>query len=188
MLDCGDHALMNAAGELRDGEGRCVKMAGKTLRVLVLVGLVAVVTIVVKVWFFGTPPSDEEQILLAIADAEASVERGSVGGVTRVLSNEYKDGFGQDKGDVTRLVLAGLRSHQQWQVNTEARGLEVSGDSAEVRLKVTFWPADTAAERLDYEIMSSWRKEGRTWRVVSSSGWQGMTEEDVMNVAPAQRY
>lgn len=159
-------------------------MAGKTLRVVVPVALVAVVIIVAKLCFFGTPLSDEEQILLAIADAEASAERGSVSGVTRVLSNEYKDALGQDRRDVARLVLAGLRSHQQWQVNTEARGLEVTGDTAEVRLKVTVWPADAPAEKFDYDIMSSWRQEGRTWRVVSSAGWQGMMEEDLMNVAP----
>ncbi len=155
-------------------------------RVAVPVALIAAVIIAAKLCCFGTPPSDEEQILLAIADAEASAERGSVAGVTRVLSNEYKDALGQDKRAVTRLVLAGLRGHQRWQVNTQARTLDVADDTAEVRLKVTVWPAEAQAERFDYDIMSSWRKEGRTWRVVSSSGWHEVMEEDLMNVEPAR--
>ena len=152
-------------------------MVPRILRIFALIVLVAVVVAVVKSYFFRAPPSPEQQIMLSIARAEESAALGSVAGVMKAVSNDYADTAGNDKRDLSRLAVQALRG-QPWQLSTELKSLSVDGDTAEVDLKLAMWHEDTTWYRLDYDITLIWRREGRTWRVMSSSGWHDYADDE----------
>jgi len=163
-------------------------MAPKILkRFALLVLLVAVAIAVAKFYFFRSSPSPQQQIMLSIARAEEAAELGSVAGVMKIISNDYADTAGYDKRDLSRLAVQALRG-QQWQFSTELKSLSVDGDTAEVDLKVAMWNEDIARYQLDYDFTLIWRREGRTWRVVSSSGWHGYADDEAGSATPLGPY
>ncbi len=162
-------------------------MASRIMKILALLVLLAAVIATMKFYFFRAPPSPEQQIMLSIARAEESAELGSVSGVMKVVSNDYADTTGSNKRDLSRLAVQALRG-QQWQLSTQLKSLAVDGDTAEVDLQVAMWNEDAASYQLDYDITLIWRREGKTWRVVSSSGWHGYTDDEVGGAGPPGPY
>lgn len=152
-------------------------MPQKILRMAVPIVLIAAVVIAAGFWYSISRPTPEEAIISAILNAEENAERGSVSGVAKALSRDYTDAAGHTKRDITRMVLGGLRAGE-WQFSVQVDALRVDGDSATSDLQVSMWTAESMAG-IDYDLTLSWRREGRHWRIVGSSGWQGWLENEV---------
>ncbi len=155
------------------------------LRIVVPVALVAAIAGVVAFWLLAPGPPPEEAITNAILKAEEDAERGSVTGVTGVLSGAYEDGVGYTRRDLARMIALGLRA-EQWGFSVEVDSLDVTGDTARSVLRIGMWPAGTMAAKIDYTVTLAWRREGRAWRVIGSEGWQGRLEGDAADAVMQQ--
>ncbi len=162
-------------------------MASRIVKILALLVLLAVIAVIVKLYFFRAPLSPQQQITMAIVRAEEAAELGSVAGVMEVVSNDYLDMAGNNRRDLSRLAVHALRG-RQWQLSTELKSIAVREDTAEVALEVGIWEEASAAHQLDYELTLIWRREGRTWRVVSSSGWHDYPDDEADGIGPGTPY
>ena len=145
------------------------------LRVVVAVALVAALTGAVAFRLLAPGPSPEQAITRAILKAEEDAERRSVTGVTRTLSDNYQDGAGYTRRDITRMIAAGLRA-EEWDFSVEVASLDVTGDIARSVLRIGMWPAGAMSAKIDYTVTLAWRREGCAWRITGSEGWQGWLE------------
>jgi len=157
---------------VRVRESGCPKMAIRVLKVLALVVFAAMIVLAVRILAFGPPPTPENRVMLQITRAEEAVELSSVTGLMKVVSNDYMDTADNGKKDIARLVVSALRGRERWEVSTELKSITVEADTARSDLKVTVWPADVMSDQVTYELTLTWQREGWTWRVLSSSGWQ----------------
>jgi hypothetical protein len=139
---------------------------------VIAVGAVLAVLLALHLVGARPEPGPEQQIMLAIADAEEAARRGSASDVVRIVSAHYADDAGYSRQDISRLAVGALRGGQQWHITTNLEQISVEQEVAHSRLRVTLWDSAWYDGDASWRISLLWRKEGRHWRVVSSSGWQ----------------
>ncbi|MFO7948260.1 MAG: hypothetical protein R6V19_15770 [Armatimonadota bacterium] len=147
-------------------------MSGRILKIVVPVVLVTAVVVAAYFWLSAEPPGDRQQIINALTSAERAAERGSVSGLLHIVSNDYTDANDNNKRQLARLARAALLE-ADWQVSVELHDLRIEEGAAFTEITATVWPSGTPDVRQRYDMAVQWRKEGSSWRVVSSGGWQG---------------
>ena len=139
--------------------------------------LVAFVIIVVggsltAYWLPQRAVSDRQQILDMFLQVEQAVERKSISGVMRHISEDYDDGT-YSKRDLNQLAIAAFRERGSFNVLASASSLDISGNQATAQVKVRFWTGYGSAgqaQRLTLWIQAE--KKGKRWQVTSAHGWE----------------
>ena len=141
-----------------------------------LVAVVATVAIVALWW--GTRPrlSDEQQIASVILDLTHAVQAKNSGVVLKHISDDYEDGS-LTKGDLTRLAIQAFRSAEPFQVHAEEPRIALSGDRAQVEVRVYLAVgAASASQPLGMDITIDFVRTRRGWKVVRAAGWERASE------------
>ena len=132
-------------------------------------------------WFFLRPgPSDRDQILAMIADAEQGINQHVFSRALRYVADDYHDSEGNTKATLKRLALQAARSAEKYKVVTAVKGLVISGDRsrATVVLDATVHFL-SSGEAKTYNVTLKLEKRGRRWLVVSADGWQQAVDDAV---------
>ncbi|MHB8997524.1 MAG: hypothetical protein ACYC63_19945 [Armatimonadota bacterium] len=125
-------------------------------------------------WWFGRqPPSDEQQLVQLVATAQAAAQERNPTGLTRLLSDDYRDKDGNTKQQMTAMIVGWMRGATSYTVVPEVLSTDIQDGTAQMQLKVRYWAAEPIAGAGDEFRMSlALRKEGRQWKVTSAEGWQ----------------
>ena len=144
----------------------------KVIKVVAAAVLAIVVAIAAYYWLTRTPPSDRQQILnmfLAVAEA---VERKSLSGVMRHISEDYDDGV-YTKRELRRLAIAGFRRSGPIDVMAQVRSLDIRGQYATATVEADYTAGYDAPESTGHLVLRIEVKKNRgRWQVARAQGWQ----------------
>ncbi len=124
--------------------------------------------------------TDEEQIRASLAQAEQGIEQGNVSKALDTVSRNYSDSHGMTRSIMRDGLLEALRSRASFDIVTEVKSLDVTGDQATVKVHVTVtaaWAQSASPESYEGDLTLTFAREGRKWRCVSAEGWQEMGGE-----------
>jgi hypothetical protein len=117
---------------------------------------------------------DYEQIRSVLTEVENSVRAKSVRGCLKYVSDDYRDEYGNDRHELWRLALEGLRQPEPISLVVNVRGIKLEPRTAEADLLVDFetqTPSGTRGVR-DVPVMVRFRREGRQWKIIYASGYE----------------
>jgi len=123
-------------------------------------------------WLTQPVLSDREQIVNMFWQVQEAVERKSLSGVMRHISEDYDDGH-FTKRDLARLATQGLRESGAFHVLASVCSLDIYGNQATAQVKVRFWVGDVSAEHA--QRLTIWvraEKNRNRWRVTGAYGWR----------------
>lgn len=125
-------------------------------------------------WWFGRQaPSDEHQLVQLVAIAQAAAQERNSTGLTRLLSDDYRDKDGNTKQQMTAMIVGWLRGAASYKVVPEVLSTDIQDGTARMQLKVRYWTAEPiAGAGNEFRMALALRKEGRQWKVTSAEGWQ----------------
>jgi hypothetical protein len=137
------------------------------------------------------PVSDRELIDGLIDQVEQGVETKNLGKIMSAISKDYSDSLGLSRRQIFRMALDFVRSEERCDVLVDSVSIElhpsrVHGPSAKASMHVlvTELSAESAtaepATIYDGPVEVELRKEGRSWRVISSGGWQSAAPEEYL--------
>ena len=134
--------------------------------------------IVAAYLLFGSRPSDRDQILAMIADAEQGINQRVFSRALKYVADDYHDSEGNTKATLKRLALQAARSPEQYHLSTMVRGLVISGDGkrATVMVDATVHYLSSGKTKT-YNVTLKLEKRGRRWLVVSAEGWQQAADD-----------
>lgn len=137
------------------------------LLVLIVVGLAVL-------WSARRPQlSDQDQLVQLVAQAQEAAEKRDATALARLVSDSYRDKDNNDKHQITRLIVAWMRSAPAFTVVPSITGTSIQGDTARVQLQVRYWISEQpTGEGDDFPMILSLRKEGQDWKITSAEGWQ----------------
>lgn len=115
--------------------------------------------------------TSEQQLYLLLVRAQEAAEARNAAGLTRLLSDDYRDADGYDKHHLTGLIVSGLRGGGPFRVVPTVTGLQVRGDAAQMQLRVRYFGAQGDPAGEDFGLSLQWRREGRQWKVTSAQGY-----------------
>ena len=132
--------------------------------------------------------SDQEQLERMLVDGQSAVERKDIPGVTRFISEDYRDSLGLSASSVKYQIGDYLRSHGALQLNIPSRSVEIQvnpdGKTGSVRFHVTATSASAnGSSRSDMDMSLGVKKErvyyyvvfpGEEWRVTSAEGYAAL--------------
>ena len=129
-------------------------------------------------WRLSRPRlSPEEQIRALIVRGEKAIERKDVGDIMGCVSADYHDSVGQTNLDIRRVAIGLARSRSEVEVDLRELRLEVHGSEGVVRAVVHVYLTGEENREAYGAVELRVRRERGDWRVVSSDGWQGWTEQ-----------
>lgn len=151
-----------------------MKMQLPLLKWVVGVLLVLIVVGLAVLWFARRPQlSDQEQLLQLVAKAQTAAEKRDATGLSRLVSDSYRDKEGIDKHQLTGLIISWLRGAPPFTVVPSVTGTTIQGDTAQMQLQVRYWMGDpNTAQADEFKMQLSLRREGREWKITSADGWQ----------------
>lgn len=127
----------------------------------------------VGLWQWGRPrPTDEQRLYKLVTSGQEAVENHDPSALTRLLSRDYHDRLGNDKKQLTGMILGWLRGGPPLQVIPQIAGLKVEGKVADMQLKVRYWMGDTSGPGEEFGMAVRLQKERGEWKVISAEGWQ----------------
>ncbi len=104
-----------------------------------MAGIAVLAVVIVVVWWLVRPQkTDRQQIVDLLSRTERAIEHKDLGGMMRVVSQDYADGT-YSKRELRRMVLAGFREVRTIRITPVLRELEVSGKNARAELDVDVW-------------------------------------------------
>jgi hypothetical protein len=121
--------------------------------------------------------SDRVRIEGILQSASETVETEDLEGLTHLLSDDYRDAYGQTRDSVHYVMGGVFRDFDRIQVDTGRPAIQLEGKSANVKIPIRV-SAGWAGQRA-YLVGSNpkpalatilFRKEGLLWRVVSVEG------------------
>jgi len=143
-----------------------------------IAGLVVLAVVIVALWWLVRPQkTDRQQIVDLLGRTERAIEHQDLGGVMRVISEDYADGT-YSKRELRRATLAGFREVGTIRITPVLHKLEVSGEDARVELDVDVWidtnqPHPTMRLAMWVELS----KQSGRWLVTSVGGdWPDVPE------------
>jgi type II secretory pathway pseudopilin PulG len=125
-------------------------------------------------WYFGRAQlTDEQQLVRSVARAQEAAQKRDPGGLTKLLSDGYMDKAGNNKQQMTAMIVGWMRGAPPYTVVPEVTKTDITGDTALMQLKVRYWATQPASGPGDeFRMAVAWRKEGRQWKVTSAEGWE----------------
>ncbi|MBC7288012.1 MAG: hypothetical protein H5T86_08235 [Armatimonadetes bacterium] len=139
----------------------------------VIAALVAAYVLVVR-----TAPSDRDQILGLVADAQQGINQRVFSRVLKYIADNYHDSMGNTKATLQRLAMQAAGTAEQYRLATTVRGLVISGDRrrATILVEATLYLISSGDART-YNVTAKLEKRGRRWLVVNAEGWQEAADE-----------
>ncbi len=140
-----------------------------------LVALAAIAAGVLAVWYFAPDGRTAEQrVLDNIAEIQAAVNAKSVSGCMEHVSEEYEDSINENKRELMRLLVAGLRERGAIRCVVLTDAPVVQGSTATVNLRVEF-SIDYGGGKVNHEgpfpVRTTWAKEKGGWRMLKAEGY-----------------
>lgn len=144
-----------------------VKWVAGVLLVLIAVGLA-------MLWSARRPQlSDQDQLVQLVAQAQTATDKRAAAGLSRLVSDSYRDKDNNDKHELTRLIVAWLRGAPPFTLVASVTGTTIQGDTAQMQLQVRYWMSEQANGAGDeFRMTLSLHKEGPEWKITSADGWQ----------------
>lgn len=138
--------------------------------------IVAVIVGIAIYWLTRPTVSDRQQILDMFLATQDAVERKSVSGVMRHISEDYDDGT-YTKRALTRLAVSAFREGEPFNVLTVVRALQIKGNQAVAEVEVKFWVGRGPPEHVQHLTLhvAAEKKRGK-WQVTRARGWQQAQE------------
>lgn len=129
--------------------------------------------------------TDQEQIARMLVQGQAAVERKDVPGVTRFISEDYRDGLGFSASSVKYQIGDYLRRKGALQLNIPSRSVEIivspDGQTASARFHVSAIAASpNGSNQTEMDMSLQLKKEkvyyyvlfpGHEWKVTSADGY-----------------
>ncbi len=139
--------------------------------------VVLAVTIAVLWWLVSPQKTDRQQIVDLLSRTERAIERKDLGGMMRVVSQDYADGT-YSKRELRRTVLAVFREIGTIKITLVLHKLEVSGEDARAEIDVDVWlDSDQLRPTMHLAMWVKLSKESGRWLVTSASGdWPDLPE------------
>lgn len=111
---------------------------------------------------------DEKMIREAVAATALAAERKDSAGVVRHLSPDFRDGSGEGRAAFRGMLEEQFRSTSRSYVFVSGLKVQLTGDSADVSLRVALSGSSRFIPERGrlYDVSSVWRKEAGGWRVV----------------------
>ena len=129
-------------------------------------------------WRLSRPRlSPEEQIRALIGRGEKAIERKDVGDIMGCVSADYHDAVGLTNLDIRRVAIGLARSRSAVEVDLRELRLEVHGSEGVVHAVVHLYITGEQNREVQGAVDLQVRRERGGWKVVSSDGWQGWTEQ-----------
>jgi len=150
-----------------------VKAGRKGVILAVLAGLVVAI-VAIAVWRPGRPVvSDRQQILRLIAEVEQAVERKSVSGCMRYVSEAYHDESG-GRRDLQRLMVGAFRTRNDVELGVYPEQVDITGPTAAVtvRVEVTSVSPEGARDTTPMVVRAKLAKEQRRWVLTQAEGYE----------------
>lgn len=124
-------------------------------------------------WYLSRPRlNDEQKLYLLITTAQQAVDKRDASGLTRLISDHYKDKEGYDKHTLTGMVVGWMRGSEPFTVVPEIVGLTIKATTAEMQLKVRYFVGEGASGAgNEFRMQLQLQKEGNDWKVLSAQGW-----------------
>lgn len=142
-------------------------------RLAAAVAIIVVAAVGLAIYLMTRPqPTDEERLYRLVVQAQEAAQKHNAAGLTRLLSDSYKDSEGYDKHQLTGLIIGWLRGAPPFTVVPTITGYKVQGDTAQMQLQVRYWTGDPSTAPADeFKVQLNLRREGRDFKVVSAGGW-----------------
>lgn len=133
--------------------------------------------------------TDREQIARMLVQGEAAVERKDVSGVTRFISEDYRDSLGFSASSVKYQIGDYLRRKGALDLNIPSRSVQIDvspdGRTASARFHVSAIAASPTggSNQTEMDISLQLKKEkvyyylvvpGQEWKVTSAEGYAGL--------------
>jgi len=129
-------------------------------------------------WRLSRPRlSPEEQIRALIVRGEKAIERKDVGDIMGCVSADYHDSVGLTNLDIRRVAIGLARSQSAVEVDLRQLRFEVHGSEGVVHAVVHLYITGEQNREVQGAVDLQVRPERGGWKVVSSDGWQGWTEQ-----------
>jgi len=141
---------------------------------LAVVALAGVAAGVVVVWKLAPDRrSSEQQILDALVEIERGIQEKDVRQCMKHVSESYRDPDVENKRELQRLAMGGLREPGEFDVVLQPDRPVVSGSEATVTVRVDFAIVrGQSVNRIPpFDVRTRWVKEGRKWRVIEANGY-----------------
>lgn len=147
-------------------------------QLIVVIVILATVAAALYVVVIGSGPSDRDQILGMIADAQQGINQRVFSRALKYVADDYHDSEGNTKASLKRLALQAARSSEQYHLSTMVRGLVISGGGkrATVMVEATVRYL-SSGETKTYNVTLKLEKRGRRWLVVNADGWQQAVDD-----------
>lgn len=118
--------------------------------------------------------SDREAIIQLIQRLEKAIEEKDQSGILKCISRAYRDDFGVTRRDIARIAFRYVRGTERVELVISDVTLRLQRDTAAASMHVeaTYAEAGAAPERYAADIKLFFAREGRSWVVAKSSGWQ----------------
>ncbi len=132
--------------------------------------------------------SDDAQIRQMLFDGEAAAERREPTGVSKFLSEDYRDGLGLSDSSMRFQIGRYLREHKEISLNIPSQSIQIQLDPEGRTGSVSFTleagvgegtGATTVPMTLKLKkdpVRYLWLFPGEEWRVTSAEGYQGVPD------------
>jgi hypothetical protein len=130
-------------------------------------------------YHFSRPTlTDSEQLYRLVSQAQEAAEARNATGLTRLISDDYRDRQGFDKHQLTGMIVGWMRESQPFTVVAGVVGApKIQGDRAEMQLKVRYSTGDPKGGPGDeFGMRVQLVKQRRGWKIVDAEGWEGEQE------------
>jgi hypothetical protein len=119
--------------------------------------------------------TDEEQIRATFLQLEQDIRTRNAAGILSIVSKGYRDQHGFDYPAIRSLVFMWTRSQEKDELTLYNLKLHVEKKKAHATALAVV--RRSTGSRLEFTGNVELVKEGRDWRVVSTSGWQESAPE-----------
>jgi len=146
---------------------------------LLITGLVLLAVVIAVLWWLVRPPkTDRQQIVDLLSRTERAAEHKDLGGVMRVVSEDYSDGI-YSKRELRRAVVAGFRQVKTIRITLALHKLEITGEHARAELDVDVWiDSNSPRPTMDMSMWVELSEESGEWLVTSAGGdWPEAAEQ-----------
>lgn len=148
----------------------------------IVLGVVALLLVVFAVYFIVRQPplSDQDQIIGQLETARAAAERHDAGGITAVVSTDFKSEAIANKQQLYFYLARAFRNSGKLRVVLSAPTVVVQGDSATSTCQMTVYNLDRVGPRFDQPVTLNWRREeGRRLLVLPTRVWRIVGAQNV---------
>jgi len=120
------------------------------------------------------PISDREAIIQLIQRLEKAIEEKDLSSILKCISRTYRDDFGMTHRDIVRIGFRYCRDTERVELVISDVTLRLQRDTAAASMHVeaTYAEAGAGPARYAADIRLFFAREGRSWVVSKSSGWQ----------------